>query len=727
MAIYGHKLRKYRIAALLSAVSAAALGVLGAAAAHGASSPWAETDHGAVRLVAASSAVGSGETLRLGLHFRMKEGWKVYWRSPGDAGFPPQPSWAGSRNIESVAVDWPRPIRFDVLGLTTLGYKDEVVFPLSVKLFEAGKPVSVKATVPYLTCNDICVPYQAELALDLPTGGETNTVEGALIERFAALVPRKGGSHALAVTDARVEGPAGKQVLRVTAKLPARSSGAAAPELLIEGPPGFRFAPPRLETRGGQPVLLAAVSPPPLSVRDGAPADLSGTSLTLTLLTDDQAIEQKIIAQKGEATSRPSPPAPISLVAFLSLLGFAVLGGLILNLMPCVLPVLSLKMLSVIGHGGAEEKGPVRMGFLASAAGILTSFLVLASAAVALKAAGMAAGWGIQFQQPVFLILMAAIVALFAANLFGMFEIRLPGGLGDRAASIGQGHGNKQGLGSHFATGAFAALLATPCSAPFVGTAVGFALSRGAVEIYAIFAALGLGLALPYLLIAAVPSLATRLPRPGPWMITMKRLLGVALIATAIWLLTVLASQIGERAALLAASLIGAIFFVLWLLAGKSSLMSGGLVAALVLAALIGPSQISEKTAGAGVDLAQPYWKPFAPEAIAGHVAAGKTVFVDVTADWCVTCKVNKALVLDAADVVRRLRSDEIVAMRADWTRPDPVISAFLERFGRYGIPFNVVFGPTAPEGRPLPELLTIGAVTAAMDEAAGPRAVVRR
>jgi len=699
-----------------------ALGVLAASAAYGASSPWSETDHGAVRLVAASAAVGSSDSLRLGLHFRMKKGWKVYWRSPGDAGFPPQPSWAGSRNLESVAVDWPRPVRFDVLGLTTLGYKDEVVFPLSVKLLKPGKAVSVRATVPYLTCNDICVPYQAELALDLPAGAENNTVESALISRFAALVPRKGASHALAVTDAKVEGPAGKQVLRVVARLPA-SSDTAAPELLIEGPPGFRFAPPRFETRDGQPVLLAAVSPPPKSVREGAPADLSGTSLTLTLLTRDQAIEQKIIAQKGAATSRPPPPAPISLIAFLSLLGFAVLGGLILNLMPCVLPVLSLKILSVIGHGGAEEKGPVRMGFLASAAGILTSFLVLASAAVALKAAGMAAGWGIQFQQPVFLTAMAVIVALFAANLFGLFEIRLPGRLGDRAASVGQGHG----LGNHFATGAFAALLATPCSAPFVGTAVGFALSRGAFEIYAIFAALGLGLALPYLLIAAAPSLATRLPRPGPWMITMKRLLGVALIATAIWLLTVLASQIGERAALLAASLVAAIFFVLWLVAGKSSLLSGGLVAALALAALVGPSRIAENNVATTVDLAQPYWKPFAPETIAGHVAADRTVFVDVTADWCVTCQVNKALVLDTADVVKRLRSDDIVAMRADWTRPDPVISAFLQRFGRYGIPFNIVFGPGAPEGRPLPELLTTGAVTAAIDAAGGPNAVARR
>jgi suppressor for copper-sensitivity B len=723
MTIFRQNSVQHRIRAILLSIG---LILLGSTGVYGAAGPWSETEHGAVRLVAATDAVGSDESLVLGLHFRMKKGWKVYWRSPGDAGFPPQPNWEGSHNLENMSVDWPRPIRFDVQGLTTLGYKDEVLLPLAAKLSEPGKAVTVTARVPYLVCNEICVPYDAKLSLALPSGPETTAIEAGLIARYAALVPRKGAVVGLTVTQARVDGPPGKQILHVAAN----STASSTPELLVEGPPGYHFAPPRLERREGGTVFLAAISPPYKSVSEGKPADLAGASLTLTLLTKDSAVEQNVVVVKGAAAlpqkATGPPPAPMTLAAFLAILGFAVLGGLVLNLMPCVLPVLSLKMLSVIGHGGAEEKGPVRRGFLASAAGILVSFGVLASAAVILKSTGHAVGWGIQFQQPIFLTAMAVIVALFAANLWGLFEIRLPGGLADSAASVGHGHG----LASHFATGAFAAVLATPCSAPFVGTAIGFALSRGTAEIYAIFLALGLGLALPYLLIAAAPSLATRLPRPGPWMITMKRILAIALIATAAWLLTVLAAQIGERAALLAAALVAAMLFVLWITDSEgrvSPMLSGGAVAALALAAILGPSQIAQQGGNKSVQSAQSYWKPFAPEAIAGHVAAGRTVFVDVTADWCVTCKVNKALVLDSPEIVKQLRRKDVIAMKADWTRPDPVISAFLERFGRYGIPFDVVFGPGAPEGRPLSELLTKGAVTAAIDLADGPKAVTRR
>ncbi len=686
-----------------------------------AASPWWETDHGSVRLIAASDAVGNDDALSLGLQFRMKKGWKIYWRSPGDAGFPPRPDWSASRNLSDVSIDWPRPVRFDVLGLTTLGYKDEVVLPLNAKLLAPGQATSFRASMPYLTCNEICVPYEAVLALDLPEGPETTSREAGLIQKFADLVPGKGAVEGLAVSDVRVSGVPGKQTLRVAARV----AGGAEPELLVEGPPGFRFAPPALERRGATSVFVASVSPPSKSVRDGKPADLAGRNLVLTLLTPDRAAEQRATVLKGEIAAA-SGPEPMSVAAFLGILAFAVLGGLILNLMPCVLPVLSLKVLSVVGHGGAEEKGPVRMSFLASAAGILASFAVLATAAVALKSAGHAAGWGIQFQQPLFLGAMAVIVALFAANMFGMFEIRLPGRLADTAATAGQGHG----LVNHFATGAFAALLATPCTAPFVGTAVGFALSRGPVEIYAIFIALGLGLALPYLLIAAVPSFATRLPRPGPWMVTLKKILGVALLATAIWLLTVLAVQLGDRAALLAGALLAAIFFVLWVggtKQGASKRFSGVAVAALALAAVFAPPSIAPKSTGTSVHTVQAFWQPFEPGAIAEHVAAGRTVFVDVTADWCVTCKVNKALVLDSAEIVKHLRSDAIVAMRADWTRPDPVITGFLERFGRYGIPFNVVFGPGIPEGRTLGELLTKGDVMAALDEASGLGSTVTR
>ncbi|MBF0130046.1 MAG: thioredoxin family protein, partial [Alphaproteobacteria bacterium] len=353
-------------------------------------------------------------------------------------------------------------------------------------------------------------------------------------------------------------------------------------------------------------------------------------------------------------------PGTAPVADFAAMLAVALLGGLVLNLMPCVLPVLSLKVLALIGHGGGES-AQVRRSFIASAAGILFSFLVLAAATVAMKAAGSAVGWGIQFQHPLFLIIMVALLTLFAANLWGVFEFSMPHWM----MGVGAGHGSPHSLGGHFLTGAFATLLSTPCTAPFLGTAIGFALARGPMEIVSIFTALGLGMASPYLAVAALPSLATRLPRPGRWMLRVKAFMGVLLAGTAVWLLTVLAALTG----------------------GGEPQRDGN-------------------------------WIPFDPSVLAREVAGGRNVFVDVTADWCVTCKVNKAAVIDRDEVTRRLREGGWIAMRADWTRPDDGIAAYLASFGRYGVPFNAVYGPGAPRGLALPELLTVDAVLAAMERA---------
>ena len=697
-----------------------------------ASGPWWTNDQGAVRLIAAGAAAGSAKTLEFGLHFRMKPGWKIYWRSPGDAGFPPQPDWSGSENMASTAISWPVPTRFTVLGLKTLGYKKEVVLPVAVTLVEPGKSVRLRATVRYLTCAEICVPHEAPLAIDLPAGGEVDTPEGPLIQRFAARVPVRGATPALALTEAAVDGPAGSQVLRVhaLAKTPLVS-----PDLFIEGPPGFGFGAPRIESKDGGTgaVFRVSVSPPPKSVAKGS-RDLAGVALTLTLAHAGGAVEQRVTPEVGAAVAIELSSAPGEVKAGATespialILALALLGGLILNLMPCVLPVLSIKLLSVIGHGGGEARH-VRAGFVASSAGILVSFLALASAAVALKQAGLAVGWGIQFQQPAFLIAMALIVTLFACNLWDMFEIRLTGRVAGAAATAGHGHG----LAGHFATGVFATLLATPCSAPFLGTAIGFALSRGAVEIYAVFIALGIGLALPYLAVAAVPRLATWLPRPGRWMVTVRRILGLALVATALWLLSVLMTQAGLRVAAMALLLLMLMSVVFGMIKRPPQLRHGAAWAVVAMLAVLsalapaaGPaSAVSEAKWDAGS--AKVNWRPFDQAEIKRAVAVGKTVFVDVTADWCLTCKVNKALVIERGEVLERLMNGGIVAMKADWTRPDPIIAAFLQRYSRYGIPFNVVFGPAAPEGRVLPELLTTDSVLAALDAASGGKRLTNR
>ena len=684
-----------------------------AAQAFAAASPWAKTEHGAVRLIAVSNAAGDREIHRFGLHFRMEPGWKIYWRSPGDAGFPPQPDWAGSENLLEARLVWPAPERFSVLGLETLGYKKEVVLPVDVQPLEAGKGLRLRARVRYLTCSDICVPYDARLALDLPAGPETSSREAALIERYLARVPARDDSAGLHIIQAAVAGRGASQALEISVS---SDTVFSAPDLYVEGPGTHGFAAPDVRIAADRRSALMRVA---VAVPKGEDTDLVGNEVTLTLIDGHRAIERAVTLAAPLSANNGAPRETADgSRTLIAILGLALLGGLILNLMPCVLPVLSIKLLSVVGHAGGPAR-EVRHGFLASAAGILFSFLLLASGAVGLTLAGGAAGWGIQFQQPMFLAVMVLILVLFACNLWGLFEIRLPGAVADAAVE----GGTAPGLAGHFLTGAFATLLATPCSAPFLGSAVGFALSRGPLEIYAVFAVLGVGLALPYLAIAAFPTLAMRLPRPGPWMIMLRRVLAFALLATALWLLSVLTIQQGYATAGAIALMMVAIIVALWqarYLTGLARRASWGVVGALGLltlgtaAAVGGGSGLSTSGSVDGV------WQAFDRPAIHREVDRGRIVFVDVTADWCLTCQVNKALVLNRGDILVQLRGDGVTAMRADWTKPSRDISDYLASFGRYGIPFNAVYGPGAPNGLPLPEILTEANVLAALERAAG-------
>jgi suppressor for copper-sensitivity B len=365
-----------------------------------------------------------------------------------------------------------------------------------------------------------------------------------------------------------------------------------------------------------------------------------------------------------------------------------------------------------VSHGGAA-KSTVRLSFLASAAGIIFSFLILAGILILMKQSGASIGWGIQFQQPLFLIALMLIVVLFACNMWGFFEIHLPRWVAD----MGERSSHVHGLGGHFLTGAFATLLATPCSAPFLGTAVGFALSQGPGEILMVFAALGLGLALPYLLIALFPGVATRLPKPGQWMVTLRKILGLALLATAAWLLTVLAAQIGLNAAFALSGLIVAVIFI-FAFKGKLKTIATPVVIALFLAAFAVPSLAQKDKIDQ--QAAEKLWTKFDEATLTNLVSEGQVVFVDVTAEWCITCQVNKNLVLYQGDAFKLLSSPEVTPMKADWTNPDETIAAYLASFKRYAIPFNAVYGPGAPDGIVLPELLSEDDVLEAINKAKG-------
>ena len=632
------------------------------------------------RLIAAEDAV-SGGTLSAGLDLRLRDGWKTYWRSPGAVGLPPEIDWSGSENVADVALAFPAPTRFAAFAIENYGYRDEVVYPLAVTLERPGAPVRLRLRAQLLACAEICVPETVELALDLPAGGGIDADSAARLADWIARVP---GTDGFALDAVHLDDDA--LTLRATAQ-----RRLAAPQVFPEHGPYAAFGPPDIRLSGDGRTIWARL--PVLGPGEGA--------LDLTLVDGDAAATLQADAL---AAAAPAPPT-VGRGGLMSAIAAALLGGLILNAMPCVLPVLSIKLASALQ---ARDRGPaqVRAGFLAAAAGVLGFFALLAFVVVALRAGGVVLGWGVQFQQPAFLAAMVVLMTLFAVNLFGFFDISLPSGA---QTAMGRA-GGRAGLWGDVATGAFAAVMATPCSAPFLGGAVAYALTRGAGETVAVFLAMGLGLAAPYLAVAARPSLVRRLPRPGAWMGALKAGLGTLVLIAAVWLLWVLVGAAGVRSAAAVAAIAAATMLALAVWRRPVALAPAGLAAAIVAALAIpaGPAAAPSVEAG---------WQIFDAARIARDVAAGEIVFVDVTADWCLTCKANKSLVLNRDPV--RAALDRVTALRADWTRPDAAIAAYLATFDRYGIPFNAVYGPGAPDGIALPEVLTDGAVLAVI-EAAG-------
>ena len=572
-------------------------------------------------LIAAVDSVGTAATLQAGIAFDLNPGWKIYWRQPGDAGYPPKISWTQSTNIDAPTLSWPAPKRTTDAGLQTIGYTGTVVFPVGIPIQTAGQPVHLQADLDYLACEKICVPLDASLSLDLPVGDAAPSPHMHRLAQAVAAVPIPAARAGWTLE--RVEADETRLVATLSGDPPLTR-----PDLFVEDGQGTSYQSPTVEHSGGRTQLII---PNP-------PATLAGSSLTLTLVDGEKSVEFQAVVAVAK------PRSSLWVMA-----GIALLGGLILNLMPCVLPILSLKVLALLAHSGGHRLH-ARAGFIASAAGIMVSFLGLAATLIALRGAGHAIGWGLQFQQPLFLGFMILMLGLFSANLWGLFEIPLPSWAGE----LGTGGTS---LAGHFLSGFFATLLATPCSAPFVGTAIGFALSRGPQDILAVFLALGTGMSLPFLAVALWPELATKLPHPGPWMGTVKRILGLSLAATALWLGAVLVGVMGHQSA-----------------AAKSDAVA---------------------------------WVPFDRDAIARHVAEGHVVFVDVTADWCISCKVNKLTVIERGEVAAALSAPGTVAMQADWTQPNEDISRYLESFGRFGIPFDAVYGPAAQGGIALPELPT--------------------
>ncbi|MFT6986569.1 MAG: suppressor for copper-sensitivity B [Psychromonas sp.] len=648
------------------------------------------------------------KTVNAVLQVRLEGEWKTYWRSPGEGGVAPSFDFSQSTNIADVTWGWPAPKRYPVLGVDTIGYKGVTNFPITLHLEDVSRPVVLKGQLTLASCTNICVLSDYEIKLNFTTENLTintpalftyNQALGAVPMMIdAQVIENKETSSTISGFRSYWDNHKQTLIVQVENKL-----GWHSPDLFVDSKEseleGVSFSAPKITIVGEQ------ISAQFNASSWAGKVDLNKRLLNITVIDSELAVE---------FVTQPSAQAIVSEPkTFASIFIFALIGGLILNIMPCVLPVLGMKLSSVLSAHGVARK-QIRRQFLASSAGILSSFWLLAAFLLLLKFSGQALGWGIQFQSPYFIAVMVVVTALFAANMLGLFEIQLP----VQAQTWLATRGSSSYLG-HYLQGMFATLLATPCSAPFLGTAVAFALAAPAFELFIIFSALGLGMALPWLLIALFPAAALWLPKPGKWMNSIKIVFALMILITCYWLLSLLSVFIG-----LSVTVAIALLFTLLLLIlvgkkrGKKVLL---IVLATILLSSVAITIVASLTANrSGVALTELDWVPLNRTQIELQVKQGNVVFVDVTADWCVTCKANKIGVILQEPVYSALQSKGVIAMQGDWTLPSESISKYLQSYGRFGVPFNIVYGPGAPQGIPLATILSSDAVLAALQHAKG-------
>ena len=634
----------------------------------------------------------ANQTLPAVLEVKLDGDWKTYWRSPGEGGVAPSIKWDKSGNLADVSWDWPAPEAFSLLGLQTFGYKHDVVFPMLVKVKDINQPLKLKGLLTLSSCTNICVltDYDINLDIDLKT---ITADPGAMFayNKAKVSVPQRKTS-----ADINLGWDNSKQQLQVLLK----EGEWQYPQVIIDGEPDVSFKLKRLETSKdelGSRQLTA--------VFDGSSwlgeTDVIGKSLNVTVIEAENAIEYGAVVTATDIVNRSSPLWTMMLIALL--------GGLILNVMPCVLPVLGMKLSAVVAAPDLN-KTQIRQQFLASALGILVSFWLLAAFIVGLKMTGQAIGWGVQFQNPWFIGFMALVTSVFAINMLGAFEINLPSSLQTKLATSG-GNDNR----GHFLQGMFATLLATPCSAPFLGTAVAFALGADVVSLFVIFTALAVGMALPWLLVAAVPQVANYFPKPGRWMSIVKVIFAGLLLLTSLWLISLLANFISTGILWAIAAILVLLFVILMAKLYGSAAVIATISISILLSAVTAFATSDRWASPLPTDLE---WTPLQQTDIQAKVAKGQTVFVDVTADWCITCKANKVGVILQDPVYSRLKQADIDLVIGDWTKPSAAITGYLQSHNRFGVPFNVVYGPNAPDGIELPVILTSKQVVDAINQA---------
>ena len=665
-------------------------------------------------LLADANAIVPGKPFTIGLLLRMAPRWHTYWAFSGDAGLPTELKWKLPSGWKVGEIQWPIPLKtIDPGDIETYGYENEVLLMQEItppqKLDNSRANLSAEAN--WLVCEKICIPGSGTPQLELPVSTTSQPANSELFARYRHLLPQNwpesnvaSGNWSRIGRDLRL-----KITSETLANYPALDFFPLPGKDLVVGHP-------TIESRNKNEVTFRI----PIESSERNLSSIPGL-----IVFSQQPNGEDRAAWQISATPTLSAASTAPARGIFTFLFFGFLGGIILNLMPCVLPVISLKIFGFIQQAGQSRRKVLRSG-IAFAVGIFAWFVGLALLLVVLKAAGRDVTWGgFQFTNPYFVLALSVIVLVFALNLFGVFEISLPQGLTRGLLSTTE---RRNDLGS-FLQGVFATVLATPCTAPFLGTALGFAFSQSPAVILAMFVAIAAGMSAPYLLLSAQPAWLRFLPKPGPWMVHVKQFMGFLLLATLLFLLYVLGAQRGLEGAIWASCFLLVISIACWMKGAfvlpTASPAKRSVVLVLMLALVLGSGMyfVVGKFRSTNVALADSRlrgdWQAFTPERLQAEMEQGHSVFVDFTAAWCLTCKFNEANVLESAEVRDAFQRHATVKLKADWTNGDPAITKLLQKFGRPGVPLYVLYPGKNEEPIVFPEVLTKGMVLEKLQTAA--------
>ena len=604
-----------------------------------------------VEIVPKNGIFKSGDKLFFGIRFELKDGWKTYWKNPGDAGESLRIKWEDESNKTQVKIYFPFPERFLDNDLTTIGYDKTVIFPVQI-VPENLEKINETLVLDYLICREVCIPYTETLNTNFDF---KNILSSKEFSKFLKSVPKESNNDF---------------------KLKIKNSKKDYVFIEFEEKKGrqydfFAF----LEQANTKIVNEEGKSSFKIQIDE----EISKiTSPLLISITDGEKYEEVSLFLNNNKENN---------ILFYLFLAF--IGGFILNFMPCVLPVLSLK-LYYFSSASNKNSTQIRNDCISIIFGIITSFIILAASILILKSLGQTVGWGFQFQNKYFLFFITTLILVFSLNLLGFFEIILPHSFQNKVAVYSTAN-NRFG---HFLSGVFATLLATPCSAPFLGTAVGFSMLASNSLIFVIFLSVSVGFALPYLIFLIFPQIVSFLPKPGKWMLTFKYFLGILLFISSIWLMSL--AGINNLIIFLTSLLIVSISFF----KSKNFFNRIFLLSFLIFMFFF---YIKDNKNFNN----QTVWYDFDKQFLSESINSGKVVLVDVTADWCVTCKLNKFTTLDSKRLSNYIKKNNIVTIRGDWTKKDNKILEYIKEFGRYGIPVNTIYGPNNKNGILLPEILT--------------------